>query len=257
MSGLELDGAVVTLGGVRRLDDASLTAPPGALTGLLGPNGAGKTTAVRALLGLLRLEAGRARIDGADARRLDPRTRARAVAYLPQARPLAWPMSVRDVVALGRFAHGGPLGRPGADDAAATAQALADCDLTALADRAGDTLSGGERARMHVARALAARTPALVADEPTAALDPRHAIAVLDILKARAAAGGAVLVILHDLALAARCCDRIVLMDSGRVVADGAPQAVLTPQRIAQVYGVAARWRDGALSVEGLTPARG
>jgi iron complex transport system ATP-binding protein len=257
MSGLSLCDAVVSLGGARRLDAASFEAPSGALTGLLGPNGAGKTTAVRALLGLLPLDAGTARIGVAAPRRLAPRDRARAVAYLPQARPLAWPMAVRDVVALGRFAHGGPLGRPGPVDAAAVAEALAACDLVELADRAADTLSGGERARMHVARALAAGAPALVADEPTAALDPRHAIAVLDILKARAAAGAAVLVILHDLSLAARCCDRIVLMDRGRVAAAGAPQDVLTPERVAAVYGVAARWRDGALSVEGLTPARG
>jgi iron complex transport system ATP-binding protein len=257
MSTLSLTDAVATLGGVRRLDGASFTAPAGAMTGLLGPNGAGKTTAVRALLGLTPLDSGQARIGVADPRRLDAAARARAVAYLPQTRPLAWPMAVRDVVALGRFAHGGLLGRPAPEDAAAVAQALAACDLEALADRPGDMLSGGERARMHVARALAAQTPALVADEPTAALDPRHAIAVLDILKARATAGAAVLVILHDLPLAARTCDRIVLMDSARVVADGSPQDVLTPERIADVYGVAARWRDGALMVEGLTPVRG
>jgi iron complex transport system ATP-binding protein len=256
VSGLALQDAVVTLGGARRLDGARFTVPAGALTGLLGPNGAGKTTAVRALLGLAPLESGQARIGVADPRRMDARARARAVAYLPQTRPLAWPMAVRDVVALGRFAYGGPLGRSGPQDSAAVARALCDCDLEALADRPADTLSGGERARMHVARALAARTPALVADEPTAALDPRHAIAVLDILKARAAAGCAVLVILHDLALAARSCDRIVLMDMGRVVADGAPQEVLTPERLAAVYGVAGRWRDGALTVEGLTQAR-
>jgi iron complex transport system ATP-binding protein len=252
MSALTLEAARVTLtGGVRALDGTDLRVAAGETVGLLGPNGAGKTTALRALLGLQRLDGGRASLDGADPRALSPRARARRVAYLPQTRTLAWPIGVRETVALGRFAHCGPMGRLDAADAAAVASALTACDLDALADRSTASLSGGELARVHVARALAAEAPALIADEPVAALDPGHAEALMGLLTARAKAGGAVLVVLHDLSLAARHCDRVIVLDHGRVVAEGAPADALTPALVARVHGVAARWSEGDLVVTG------
>ena len=232
-------------GGRELLADAGFALGPGELVALLGPNGAGKTTLLRAALGLLPNASGSAALDGTDVRRLPPAARARQLAYLPQARPLAWPALVRDVVALGRFAYGGPLGRLAPADAAAVDRALAACDLVALADRRADTLSGGELARVHVARALAAEAPLIVADEPVAALDPLHQHQVMALLREAASHGAGVLVVLHDLALAARHADRLLWMREGRIVADGPAGDTLTPALIAAVYGVRARVMAG------------
>lgn len=245
MAELRTERLSVTRKGARLVDDANLTLQPGEFVALLGPNGAGKTTLLRAALGLERPTGGRAWLDGADTATLHPIVRARALAYLPQVRPLAWPARVRDVVALGRFAYGGALNRLGAQDADAVAQALLACDVVELADRRTDTLSGGELARVHAARALASRTPLLIADEPAAGLDPRHQFRMLDVIRGYVDHGGGALVVLHDLGLARRYADRVTLIVGGQILADGPPEAVLTPARIAEVYGVRAE-TDGA-----------
>jgi iron complex transport system ATP-binding protein len=223
------------------VDGASFALAAGELVALLGPNGAGKTSLVRLALGLLPSPPGAVTIDDAPLAGLDAAARARQLAYLPQQRPLAWPQRVRDVVALGRFAHGVALGRLGGADADAVARALAACDIAPLADRPADTLSGGEMARVHLARALAAEAPLILADEPIAALDPRHQHEVMALFRGFADRGGGALVVLHDLALAARYADRLIWMKDGRIVADGPVAATLTPARIAEVYGVRAR----------------
>ena len=255
MADLAAHGVSVTLGGHRILHDASLRLAPGELVALLGPNGAGKTTLLRALLGLVQRSGGRVRIGGDDPARLPASERARRIAYLPQSRPLAWPIRVRDVVALGRFAHGASLGRLRGADAAAVERALLACGVGRLADRPCDTLSGGELARVHVARAMAAEAPFLIADEPTAALDPLHRHRIMGLVRARAGGGGGVLVVLHEAALAARFADRLVWLADGRIVADGPPEETLTPQRLAEVYGVRARVRridgDWLVSIAG------
>lgn len=243
MSALHLEAA----GHGAILQPTTLAVEPGALTVLLGPNGAGKTTLLRVLLGLLPATTGSAGLAGVSAAE-----RARRVAYLPQARPLAWPMAVRDVVALGRFAHGGTLGRLSLQDAAATERALAACDLVHLADRAADTLSGGELARVHLARALAAEAAMVVADEPVASLDPRAQHRVMGLLQRHVSGGGGALVVLHDLDLAARYADRLLWIGGGRVVADGSVAETLTTERIAQVYGVRARIEGGRVLVDGV-----
>lgn len=241
MSGLEARGLSYIVGGRTLVTEASLRLGPGELVALLGPNGAGKTSLLRLALGLLLPASGTSEIDGTDVRRLGLQHRARRIAYLPQTRPLAWPARVRDVVALGRFAFGTPLGRLRAQDADAVDRAISACDLAHLADRSADTLSGGELARVHLARALAAEAPLIIADEPAAALDPLHQHQVMALLKAAAEQGGGVLVVLHDLALAARYADRLVWMREGCIVADGPVGETLTPDRIAAVYGVRAR----------------
>ena len=255
MADLAACGVSVTLGGHRILHDASLRLAPGELVALLGPNGAGKTTLLRALLGLVQRSGGRVRIGGDDPARLPASERARRIAYLPQSRPLAWPIRVRDVVALGRFAHGASIGRLRGADAAAVERALLACGVGRLADRPCDTLSGGELARVHVARAMAAEAPFLIADEPTAALDPLHRHRIMGLVRACAGGGGGVLVVLHEAALAARFADRLVWLADGRIVADGPPEETLTPQRLAEVYGVRARVRridgDWLVSVAG------
>ncbi len=248
---LKLNNASVTVHGAQLLRDVSFEVTPGKLVGLLGPNGAGKTTAVRALLGLQPLSAGYAYLDGQPSHSLTPKQRALRVSYLPQARKLAWPIAVREAVSLGRFAYGGPMGRLGPVDAAAVEDALTRCSLNGFEDRSVTSLSGGELARVHLARALASQGPALIADEPTAALDPGHSFDVLATLKYQASAGQAVLVVLHDLALAARFCDEIILLDQGKLVIQAPPREALNPQILSSVYRVKATWADGQLSLSG------
>ncbi len=248
---LKLHEASVTVHGAQLLRDVSFEVTPGKLVGLLGPNGAGKTTAVRALLGLQPLSAGHAYLDGQPSHSLTPKQRALRVSYLPQARKLAWPIAVREAVSLGRFAYGGPMGRLGPVDAAAVEDALTRCSLNGFEDRSITSLSGGELARVHLARALASQGPALIADEPTAALDPGHSFDVLATLKSQASAGQAALVVLHDLALAARFCDEIILLHQGKLVIQAPPREALNPQILSSVYRVKATWADGQLSLSG------
>lgn len=243
MAELLVKDVSVTLGGRDVLCGASLTVGSGELVALLGPNGAGKTMLLRAVLGLVGRSGGSVHAGGDDPARLTPAERARRVAYLPQSRPLAWPVRVRDVVALGRFAYGASPGRLSGEDAAAVDGALSACDLCALADRSCDTLSGGELCRTHVARAMAARTPLLLADEPTEALDPLHQHQVLSLIRGYADAGNGALVVLHEVALAARFADRLAWIRGGRIVADGPPEETLTAEHMAEVYGVRAAVR--------------
>lgn len=243
-------GMGVEAGGAILVADAELTVSPGELVVLLGPNGAGKTSLLRAALGLTP-SGGTATLNSEAVASMTPAARARALSYLPQMRPLAWPARVRDVVALGRFAHGVTLGRLSPRDAEAVEEALVRCDLIPLADRATDTLSGGELARVHLARALATEAPLIVADEPVAALDPRHQHRVMGLLRNFVGGGGGALAVLHDLALAAAYADRLVWMKDGRVVADGPVRETMTVARIAQVYGVRARIIDGDVMIDG------
>ena len=234
----ELRGAGVRLGERAILDGVDLAVAPGEVVGLLGPNGSGKTTAARACLGLLALHAGEALLQGRPAGGLRPAERARVIAYLPQQRGAAWPIAVRDAVALGRFAYGARLGKLAPADRVAVERAIADCALTELAGRAVTSLSGGEAARVHVARALAAETPALIADEPVAALDPLHQWGVMRVLAGYGEKGGGALVVLHDIAMAARFCSRIILMKAGRVIASGSPVNTLTAAALREAYGI-------------------
>ena len=243
-------GITVEAGGATLVAAAALTVGPGELVVLLGPNGAGKTSLLRAALGLTP-SSGTATLNGEAVAAIAPAVRALALSYLPQARPLNWPARVRDVVALGRFAHGVTLGRLSPRDAEAVDTALVRCDLIPLADRATDTLSGGELARVHLARALAAQAPLIVADEPVAALDPRHQHRVMGLLRDFVRGGGGALAVLHDLALAAAYADRLVWMKDGRVVAEGSVRETMTVERIAQVYGVRARMIDGDVMIDG------
>jgi iron complex transport system ATP-binding protein len=230
----------VTAGGARLVDNASLSLKTGELVAILGPNGAGKTSLLRALLGLTEIAGGRALLEGQDVAHLPATERAKLVSYLPQRRPLAWPNKVRDIIALGRFAHGAALGRLSPPDAEAVADAIKACKLENLADRNADTLSGGEIARVHFARALAARTPLLIADEPTAALDPLHQLAIAQLMRDFVDSGGGALLVLHDVALAARFADQLIWMRDGQVVATGSPDETLNAELMQKVYDVRA-----------------
>ena len=238
MSVLAAEGLTVSLGGRRVLDDVSFAFARGRVTALLGANGAGKSTLLACLAALRVPDAGRATLDGADVRSLDRRARGRAIGLLPQAADVHWDIDVATLVGLGRLPHRGRWGETEADRTA-VAQALAATDMTALASRGVERLSGGERGRALLARVLAGEPEWLLADEPLASLDPAHQLDVAERLRGVAAAGGGVVLVLHDLNLAARIADDAVLLRGGRVVAAGAAAEVLTAPRIAEAYGVA------------------
>jgi iron complex transport system ATP-binding protein len=219
------------------VDDATMALNAGELTILAGPNGAGKTTLARAMAGVLAFN-GSVTFDGLDLTAMPPRARARALAYLPQGHQFHWPMSVRSIVALGREPHADPFSQQSAADRAAIQRAMEATATEDFATRTITTLSGGERARVAMARALATEAPVLIADEPTASLDERHQLIVMELLQQIAHQGAAVLAIIHDLTLAMRFADRVVLMNEGRIVANDTPPLALTPDRIAAVFGI-------------------
>lgn len=235
---LQLERAEVRVGGETVLKDVSLSVAAGELVALCGPNGAGKSSAVRAALGLAPLSGGVARLGGQDVRRLSERERGARAAYLPQERHVAWNLPAVELAALGApFLSGG--------EALARARAALDeVDAGHLADRGVAEMSGGERARVLLARALTVQAPLLVADEPIAGLDPDAQLLVLERLRTRADGGGGVLVSLHDLTLAARIADRIVVLDQGRVAADGPPTQALSPAVLKKTFRLDAVWLD-------------
>jgi iron complex transport system ATP-binding protein len=234
MSALEIDRLSVRRDGCPVVDAVSLRVAPGECVGLIGPNGAGKTTLMRAALGLLPCE-GHSSLAACA-----PSERARRAAWMPQMREIAWPVSVETLVSLGRTPWRPARSRLAPADRAAVDRALARMGLETFRDRAATQLSGGEQARVLIARALAQETPLLMADEPTAGLDPAAQIDTMRSFADLAAEGRAVLVSLHDLGLAARHCTRLVMLSQGRKVADGPPEEVLTPALLAAHFAVSA-----------------
>ncbi len=222
------------------LENASLHVSAGEFIGLIGPNGAGKSTLLRTAAGLQKPSAGNNSIDGAPTNAPSATERARRLAWLPQAREIAWAMTAREIVTLGRFAWGAAQ-RDNAGDIAAVTQALEEAGAADFADRLAHTLSGGELARVHLARLLAGQTSIILADEPVAALDPAHQLSVMKLLRAKADEGRAVIAALHEVPLAARYCTRIVIVNKSRIVADGAPAEVITPTTLCDVFGVTAK----------------
>lgn len=237
MTRLVLENLGVQRGGRPVLTGVGLRIGAGEFVGLLGPNGAGKTTLLRAALGLLPAS-------GHSSLAVQrPDARARASAFMPQGREIAWPMPVELVVALGRIAHAGAAR---AADRAAIDRALAALRLAPFRQRLATELSGGEQARVLIARAMAQEAPLLIADEPIAGLDPAAQIGVMRLFRASAAQGNTVFASLHNLGLAARFCTRLVLLCNGRIAADGPPADVLTARNVADVFGITAHISQGA-----------
>jgi iron complex transport system ATP-binding protein len=230
----------VAAGGRAILDDVACSIRPGELTALVGPNGAGKSTLMRVLAGITPPNAGELRYGERDWFSIGRRERARISALVEQDSSTETAMTVQAVVALGRTPHAGLFAAESNADRAAIDEAMRVAEVDGLANRLFSSLSGGERQRVHLARAFAQQTLLLLLDEPTNHLDVRAQLSVLALLRARADAGLGVLAALHDLNLAASFADSVVLLAHGRVVAEGAPDTVLTPELIGAVYGVEA-----------------
>jgi len=235
---LEAKDVGITLGGAAILADLSAAIAPGRVTAIVGPNGAGKSTLLAALAGLRAPDAGGVFLDGAPLSRLKPNDRARRIGYLPQESPVHWNIGVRALVALGRHPHRDGISGESAADWLAVEEALSEVGMSGFADRLVNSLSGGERARVLLARVLAGTPQWILADEPMAALDLAHRYALMRHFRDIAAQGVGVVIVIHDLALAARMADDALLLDGGRLAAAGAVNEVLTPERLGPVFGV-------------------
>lgn len=252
MTGLVLSGLQFGYGDRRLIDGLDLAFPEPGLTALVGPNGAGKSTCLQLAAGLLTPVRGQVVLNGDRLADLSPRVRARKIGYLPPDGRSAWPMVVEAVVALGRAPWRKPLRQLSEADQAAVDEAMRLTQTRHLSGRRLDTLSSGEMARVLIARALAGQGDVLILDEPTAALDIRHQLGVMEILADAARQGRHVLVAIHTLELAARYADRVVVLEAGRVRADGPPQAALSEDLVREVFGIRAPGgvRPTPLSVE-------
>lgn len=239
----------------RALDGVTMEVPEGALYAVLGPNGSGKSTLMRALMGLVPLESGTALIGGKETRAWGRRALARSVGAVSQTEHPAFPMTVESFVEMGRYPHLGPLRPSGELDRAAVWEALRQCDATGLAGRDVMELSGGELQRVRIARALAQEPTALILDEPTASLDIRHEMSIFELLRASTDRGMTVLLITHNINLAARFADRILLLDRGRVAAEGGVGEVFREEILRRVYEwPISVWEDPVTGTPQLTP---
>jgi iron complex transport system ATP-binding protein len=237
---LTAQGLNVSLGSRAVLQDVSLELASGHLVALVGPNGAGKTTLLRAVAGLAP-STGRIEVGGHALSSLSLRERAKRFAYLPQGHIVHWPLSSRDIVALGRYPHGATdPARLSPRDVEAVTRAMQAADVVEFAERRATELSGGERSRVALARVLAVEAPVILADEPTSSLDPRHQLDVMTTLRAAADRGVLVIVVTHDLGLAARFADRVLVLSAGRLVSRGRPADALSETVMADVFRVTA-----------------
>ncbi|MGY8990060.1 MAG: ABC transporter ATP-binding protein [Rhodospirillales bacterium] len=240
MSTLAVQDLSVVFGNNKVLDSLNVSFTTGSLVGLIGPNGAGKTTLLRTLIGAQKPSDGKIIWNDVDLKDQDRRSMAQELAYLPQGGVCHWPLTVERLVALGRLPHQSPWQKQSVDDSEVICAAMKEADIFTLASRNVMTLSGGERMRALLARALSTKPEMLLADEPVASLDPYHQLQVMTLLQAMARRGAGVVVVLHDLTLAARFCDRLVLMNKGQVLGDGEPDDVLSEKNLAASYHVTA-----------------
>lgn len=236
---LRAEGLRVRAGGAMLLDGVDLSVPRGRVLALVGPNGAGKTTLVRAVSGRLRGVSGRVWLGGRPLAKISPGERARRLAVLPQENPMPFALTVRDVVEMGRYPYLGRLGRPDGADRNAMEAAMERMRVAPLATRVYPTLSGGEKQRVLLARALAQEPDVLILDEPTANLDVNHALELLDLVRGLAHGEGlAVVVVEHTLAYARRFSDDVLALKGGRVFARGAPGEVLSPETVIRLFDI-------------------
>ncbi|QCJ48557.1 heme ABC transporter ATP-binding protein [Haloprofundus sp. MHR1] len=234
---IRVDDLAVELGGVSVLDGVDATVERGAFVGLVGPNGAGKTTLLRSLSGLIRPDRGSVAVDGVPIAGRSSKAVSRLVATVPQDTSLSFDFDVRETVAMGRSPHLGRFERFGPEDERAVDDAMERTEVTQFADRSVTAVSGGERQRVLLARALAQDAPVLLLDEPTASLDINHQVRTLELVRDLVASGKTVVAAIHDLNLAAHYCDDLLLLGDGRVLAAGDPQSVLTEANLETAFG--------------------
>ncbi len=239
MRALKAKDLAVDRGQRRVVQPLNAVLEPGTITAICGPNGAGKSSLLMALAGLLNCAQGEALLGEEPLQALPAKTRAKAIGYLPQSGDVAWNVAVESLVALGRHPHGDAKGESGAR---AVQAALEATQMAEFARRPIHQLSGGEKARALLARALAGEPEWILADEPLAALDLAHQLNLIAQLKERARAGQGVVIVLHDLALAMNHADRALVLKDGALVADGSPEDALASDEIAKVWGIKARW---------------
>ncbi|PVV15433.1 MAG: ABC transporter [gamma proteobacterium symbiont of Ctena orbiculata] len=238
-------GLCVTRGQRPILKGVEISLQQGEMLGLIGPNGAGKSTLLRVLAGVIEADAGELGIDGEAIESIPQSQRAQRIAYLPQLSEIAWPMSVERIVELGRIPHLEPWQDPGEEDQEIIERVICQTDLLAFRDRAFNTLSGGEQARVLLARAMVTQPDILLADEPVSALDPAHQLDVMNLLRQHCDSGHSVIVVLHDLSLAAHYCHRLQLLHQGTTLAEGSAEAVLNEKNLADAYDIALTKANG------------
>ena len=245
MNLIRAEGLKVSLDAIPVLEDVSFSLEQGEIVGLVGPNGAGKTTILKLLTGELKPQQGRVEILGKSIREFSAQTLARQLGYLPQEAEIHWPLAVERVVALGRVPHLMPWEDLKSTDETIIEDAMRATDTFHLRGRRIDHLAGGEKALVMIARLLAGQPKLLLADEPVQGLDPAHGLQVMELLRSVAGGGRGVLVVLHDLALAARFCDRILLLHQGTIAASGKPETVFTPEHLKASYHIEAKYGNG------------
>ncbi|MCL4166897.1 UNVERIFIED_CONTAM: hypothetical protein GTU68_030002 [Idotea baltica] len=245
MKNLTVNNISLELGGASILSNVSATLNRGEVVGLIGPNGAGKSSLLRSILGLVKIKSGSVKIDDENVDDLNLKERAKKMAYAAQGSPVHWPLTVEHIVGLGRVPHLNPWQKLTMDDQLIIDYAIERTDCAHLKDRSVTSLSGGERARVLLARVLATNAHYILADEPVAALDPAHQLQVMDILKNLTTSDCGVMVVMHDLGLAQRYCDRIILLNEGKMLGQDTPDIILNDDNLTDVFSVrASRWND-------------
>lgn len=238
MSLFEVQQISVTRDEKQILNAVSYQAVSGTVLGLIGANGAGKTTLLQASLGLIPVDRGETRLDGAPLASFNAKQVAKRLAYLPQGGELHWPLTVASIVALGRLPHRAPWQSLAEGDEAIISAAMRATDIDQFANRTVSSLSSGERTRAHIARALASEPEFLFADEPIANLDPAHQLDTLRLFRTMAEQGTGIVIVLHDLNLAQQYCDRLILLADGNILGEGSPSQVLSDDNLAQAFGI-------------------
>ena len=245
MNLLRAEGLSVSLDGMAVLSDVSFSVAKGEVVGLVGPNGAGKTTILKILTGALKPQAGQVEILGKSLRGFSVQALGRQLGYLPQEAEVHWPLAVERIVALGRVPHLMPWEDLKSLDEKIIEDAMRATDTFHLKGRRIDHLAGGEKALVMIARLLAGEPKILLTDEPVQGLDPAHALQVMELLRHVVEGGCGVLVVLHDLALAARFCDRVLLLSQGKITASGRPEEVFSPEHLKASYHIEAKYGSG------------
>ncbi len=248
---IQANNITLTFGQRVILNSLNINIGAGELVGLIGPNGAGKTSLLRILAKLQTADTGTVQLDGQNLDQINRKQLAQSIGYLAQGAPAHWPLQVRRLIELGRLPYLSPWGKLSDHDRQIVDLAIHQAEVEHLSERVVSTLSGGERLRVLIARMFATEPNIILADEPIAALDPYHQLHIMELFRDHCERGGSAVVVMHDLNMAARFCHRLALLHEGSIVSEGAPEQVLQPQQLREVYGIEAELQqhDSGLTV--------